>query len=85
MKGYITRLYCDNKNLSAITYDLIGREKLTQFHLSEAKPPDRVATLSTFQAKGQTYFIHTDIFEDVDLLQRLAGPLPVFSETFDRK
>lgn len=82
MKSYVTRLYFDPKRgvVTAVTFDMIGRRKATEFHVSEARPPDRVATLSTFQANGRTYYIHTDIFEDVDLLQKLAGPLPIFSD-----
>lgn len=87
MKGYVSRLYYEKESgqVKAITYDMIGREKETTFHLSQATPPFGVATLSTFQAKGQAYFLHADLFDDVQLLQQLAGPEVLFGERGSRQ
>lgn len=83
IKGYVCRLYYHRGSgqLKAVTLDMIGREKETHFHISEAIPPDKVAALSTFAANGKNYFLHADIFGDPELLQRLAGPQIFYEET----
>jgi hypothetical protein len=75
MKGYVVRMYVNKDLITVVTYNIFGREKSVKFLLSEARPPSRVATLSTFQAKNETYFLHTEIFQDVELLHKLGGPL----------
>lgn len=82
MKSYVAKLYYDQvtNNVCVETFNIIGRTSLTQFHISEARPPDRVSAFSTFQGGGRSFFLHTDIFEDVNLLNLLLGSFSVFEE-----
>ena len=69
--------------MTAFTFDMIGREKENIFHLSEATPPVKATTLSTFQVGDESYFLHADIFEDIELLKELGGPHVLFDSGID--
>ncbi|XP_011409908.1 PREDICTED: uncharacterized protein C1834.10c-like [Amphimedon queenslandica] len=83
VKSYITRMYYDRGSgqVRAFTFDMIGREKESIFHVSETAPPTKATSLSTFQAKDRVYYLHANIFDDIDLLLKLAGPDVFFGES----
>lgn len=79
-KSYVTRLFYDYSSgtVTTETLTLFGRRKLTSFHISEARPPDSLSAISTFQGGGRHYFIHTEVFENSELLEQLLGSYAVF-------
>ena len=54
------------------------KRRVAQFHISEAGPPNSVTSFSTFQANGVGYFLHSEVFEDRQLLSQLVGSFDVF-------
>ena len=82
IKCYVAKLYYDRSSdiVSVETFTIFGRKKLYQFHVSEARPPSSVTGFSTFQAGGRHFFMHTEIFEDPELLRKLLGSFSVFED-----
>ena len=76
MKGYVIEMYFDPKleQLRVYTLTMLAGKQCHMFHLSEAGPPEDIAAFSTFQAKGKSYFMHTEIMENKELLGRILGP-----------
>ena len=76
MKGYVIRMEYDeeSESVAAYTLSVTGRMKRNEFRLSETKPPASAGGFSSFQAAGKSYFLHTDIFHDKNLLSKLLGP-----------
>ncbi len=83
IKSYVTKLYYDQDkgNVTIETLSLFGRSKVTQFHISDAKPPGAVTAFSTFQGAGKHFFLHTELFEDPALLRQLLGNFSTFEDT----
>lgn len=54
------------------TLSMLGRRRLHEFEVSEARTPNSTA-FSSFQARGKSYFVHADAFKDQKLLAGLLG------------
>lgn len=76
MKGYVINMYFDPKseNLRVYTLTMFAGKRCHTFHLSEAGPPENIAAFSTFQAKGKSFFMHTEVMENKELLGKILGP-----------
>ena len=76
MKGYVIEMYFDPKsdNIRVYTLTMFARKRCHEFHLSEAGPPENIAAFSTFQAKGKSFFMHTEVMENKELLGKILGP-----------
>ena len=76
MKGYVIDMYFDPKseNLRVYTLTMFAGKRCHTFHLSEAGPPENIAAFSTFQAKGKSFFMHTEVMENKELLGKILGP-----------
>ena len=48
--------------------------RFARFHVSEVGPTDSLSPVSTFDAKGVTYYVDGDNFADKELLSKLAPP-----------
>ena len=72
-KSYVSKMWFDDKNeqLKVNTFTIFGRVRDAIFSLSEAGPPPNVASFASFQAKEKNYFLHTEIFNDRLLLNRI--------------
>lgn len=77
MKMEYNRLSGD---LSVQTLSLLSTLKRHSFHISEAGPPSKSTAFSSFQAKGKSFFMHTEVFKDRDLLTKILGAYSVFEE-----
>ena len=62
------------------TVSLLGTLKKHTFNISEAGPPSKATAFSSFQAKGKSFFMHTEVFEDRALLSKILGAYSVFEE-----
>lgn len=62
------------------TLSVIGTLKKHKFNITEAGPPSKATAFSSFQAKGKSFFMHTEVFEDRKLLTQLLGAYSVFEE-----
>ena len=67
-------------DVSVQTLSLLSRLKEHSFHVSEAAPPSKATAFSSFQARGKSFFLHTEVFEDRELLTKLLGAYSVFEE-----
>lgn len=67
-------------DLSVQTISVLGMLKKYKFHISEAGPPSKATAFSSFQAKGKSFFMHTEVFEDRALLSKIVGAYSVFEE-----
>ena len=76
MKGYVIEMYFDPKSekLRVYTLTMLASRRCRTFHLSEAGPPESLAAFSTFQAQGKSYFMHTEVMENKELLGKILGP-----------
>ena len=76
MKGYVIEMYFDPKSETVQVYTLtmFARKQCHTFLLSEAGPPENIAGFSTFQAKGKSFFMHTEMMENKELLGKILGP-----------
>lgn len=83
IKSYVTKLYYNRSTQIATieTLSIFGRKLSSQFHVSKAAPPNDVSAFSTFQANGKHFFLHTEIFEDPELLKQLLGSYSMFEDT----
>mmetsp|Transcript_4492 Transcript_4492/g.12560 ORF Transcript_4492/g.12560 Transcript_4492/m.12560 type:complete len:260 (+) Transcript_4492:80-859(+) len=48
--------------------------RVARFHVSEVGPTESLSPVSTFQARGVTYYVDGDNFQDKELLAKLAPP-----------
>jgi hypothetical protein len=62
------------------TVSMLGTTKKHQFHLSEAGPPSKATAFSSFQAKGKSFFMHSEVFQDKDLLSKILGAFSMFED-----
>lgn len=60
------------------TLSVLARLKKNHFNISEAGPPSKATAFSSFQAKGKSFFLHSEVFEDRVLLSNLLGAYSVF-------
>lgn len=76
MKGYVIEMYYDPKaeKLRVYTLTMFAKKRCQTFHLSEAGPPESLTAFSTFQAQGKSYFMHTEVMENKELLGKILGP-----------
>ena len=76
MKGYVIEMYFDPKSekVQVYTLSMFARKRCHTFHLSEAGPPESLTAFSTFQAQGKSFFMHTEVMENKELLGRILGP-----------
>ena len=51
------------------TMSMLARRKVTEFKLNEIRLAKEPSALTTFQAKGKKYFLHTDLMEAQQVLQ----------------
>ena len=74
LKGYITHFYYqpDTERVAAHTLSLLARRVRNEFGVGEMRLPTGLAGFSTFQAQGKSYFMHTEVFPDKELLSTLA-------------
>lgn len=79
IKTYVTKLRYNKltKMVSVETYSMFLRKHVTEFHISQAGPPSSVTSFSTFQANGVGYFLHSEVFEDRELLSELVGSFSI--------
>ena len=75
MKGYVIKMYYDPKSehLRVYTLTMFAGKRGHTFHLSEAGPPESLAAFSTFQAQGKSYFMHTEVWDNKELLGKILG------------
>ena len=80
VRTYVTKLYFDKSTgmVAVERYSMFLKRRVAQFHISEAGPPNSVTSFSTFQANGVGYFLHSEVFEDRQLLSQLVGSFDVF-------
>lgn len=80
IKTYVTKLYFNRSNgmVSVERYSMFLRKRVSEFHISQAGPPSSVTSFSTFQANGVGYFLHSEVFDDRQLLSQLVGSYSVF-------
>jgi hypothetical protein len=73
LKGYITHLYYQphTQRVAAHTFSLLARRVRSEFEVHEMKPPSGLSGFSTFQARGKSYFMHTEALPDKYLLSEL--------------
>lgn len=83
-KAYVTQLFYNpaTQSVAAHTLNLFGRTKRNEFQVSEARPPTQLTAFTTFQARGKSYFLHSEGLEDKGLLTALLGDYSVL-ETAD--
>lgn len=76
MKGYVIEMYFDPKSeqLQVYTLTMLAGRRCHTFHLAEAGPPENLTAFSTFQAQGKSYFMHTEVMENRELLGKILGP-----------
>ena len=67
-------------DMSVYTLSVISTLKKHSFPISEAGPPSKSTAFSTFQARGKSFFMHTEVFKDKDLLSKLLGAYSVFED-----
>ena len=46
--------------------------RISEFHISEAEPSDSYSPVSSFKARGKTFYVDVDNFADKELLERLT-------------
>jgi len=71
---YVRHLRYDRatKMVSVETLNFLAQKRLSTFHISEVEPTESLSPVSTFQAKGCTYYIDPNFFEDKQLLAELS-------------
>lgn len=81
-KSYVTRMWHsrDKDQLVIHTLSLLARTKQKEFAVSEAGPPGNVASFATFKAGRERFFLHTEVFEDKNLLSRILGSYTEFEK-----
>lgn len=81
-KSYVTRMWHSSKkdHLVVHTLNLLARTKEKEFAVAEAGPPGNVASFATFKAGGDRFFLHTEVFEDKNLLSRILGAYAEFEK-----
>lgn len=67
-------------DISVHTLSVLAMQKRHNFHISEAGPPSKATAFSSFQARGKSFFMHAEVFEDRDLLTKLLGAYSIFEE-----
>lgn len=70
----------EKENVVVHSLSLFARLKKYDFLISEAGPPSRATAFSTFQAKGKSFFMHTEVVQDRQLLNRILGAYSVFEK-----
>ena len=70
----------EKENLAIHSLTLFARLKKYDVHISETGPPSKAIAFSTFQAKGKSFFMHTEVFQDRKLLTRILGAFSVFEK-----
>ena len=75
LKGYIIHLHYNPgaQRVAAYTLSLLARKTRNEFDISDIRPPAGLAGFSTFQALGKSYFMHTDIFPDKQMLSQMLN------------
>ena len=75
LKGYVLQMHYNSQTqmVRIQTLSVAGRRKTTEFHISESGPPPSVSGFSSFQARGKSYFLHTDVIKDKKVLSGLLG------------
>lgn len=84
-KSYVTRMWhsSEKDQLVVHTLSLLARTKQKEFAVVEAGPPGNVASFATFKAGGDRFFLHTEVFEDKNLLSRILGAYAEFEKLHD--
>lgn len=62
------------------TISVLGTQKRHQFHISEAGPPSKATAFSSFQAKGKSFFMHSEVFKDREVLSKILGAYSAFED-----
>lgn len=80
--GYVMKMEYNRTSgdISVHTLSVISTLKRHNFNISEAGPPSKSTAFSSFQAKGKSYFMHTEVFKDRDVLTKLLGAYSVFED-----
>lgn len=75
LKGYIIHLHYNPgaQRVAAYTLSLLASKTRNEFHISDIRPPAGLAGFNTFQALGKSYFMHTDIFPDKQMLSQMLN------------
>ena len=81
-KGYIIRMeyHKQSQTVAAYTCNLLARLKRNEFHISDFGPSPNTAGFSTFQARGKSYFLHSEVLGNTKLLSQLVGPCRDWTE-----
>lgn len=84
-KSYVTRMWhsSEKDQLVVQTLSLLARTKQKEFAVADAGPPGSVASLATFKAGGEKYFLHTEVFDDKNLLSQILGAYAEFEKLHD--
>lgn len=75
LKGYVIHLYYNlqAQRLATYTLSLLARKTRNEFDITDIRPPAGLAGFNTFQALGKSYFMHTDIFPDKQMLSQMLN------------
>lgn len=80
--GYVMKMEYDRPtgDLLVKTISVLGTQKRHKFHISEAGPPSKATAFSSFQANGKSFFMHSEVFEDRELLSKILGAYSAFED-----
>ena len=67
-------------DMTVYTLSLFAKLKKHHFNVSESGPPSKATAFSSFQAKGKSFFMHSEVFEDRELLSKILGAYVVFED-----
>ena len=75
LKGYITHLHYqpETQRVAAYTLSLLVRRIRNEFEVTDMRPPTGLGGFSSFDALGKSYFMHTEVFPDKQLLSALLS------------
>lgn len=87
LSGYVMKFRYNRETEEVVinTLSLLAMKKEHRFHISAAGPPSKAIAFSTFQAEGKSFFMHTEIFQDRELLSKLLGAYITFEDIWDKE
>ena len=81
-KSYVSRMWYSDKDQKIVvnTFSLFARTIRNEFFLKDAGPPANISSFATFKASDKHYFLHTEVFEDKQLLSNILGAYAQFEK-----
>ena len=79
-RSYVSRMWYSKKDEKIVvnTFSLFARTIQHEFLLKDAGPPANISSFATFKAQDKHYFLHTEVFEDKQLLSSILGAYAQF-------